>query len=418
MAVYRSATAADGEAVIRLLSRAYGREEGSSKLDRDRAAFLAHPGDYRVLERDGEIVSALHIGRHRIQVGCCVVTKADVGHVATLPEYQGQGYATRLMEETVSWMRQEGFHLSRLGGYARFYRRFGWVQFLRGFLEFPLSGLRSRGGFVDPEEVLQPAYSGRIRPYDPVVDAEVYARLYRAFNHNRTGAQSLDFPPSPGRSPGRPLDPWRVVYEASGEVLAFLFAATAPTDRSRFETRVTIQNAGVSPDAPTPLGYLLRHILLAAHRRGAQSVVARLPLDPALYPTYRGHTLGYIPTLYQATESSNMLQVIDFPGLIDTILPELQTRLQDAAVPIREGGLRLRVNGQAADLCLRDGQLTRESADLPELELPQDLFCFLLLGLQPVHHVVRQLPHPPTRAQIAFLSALFPPQPTATGVWG
>ena len=79
---------------------------------------------------------------------------------------------------------------------------------------------------------------------------------------------------------------------------------------------------GVSPDDPAPLGYLLGHILLAAHRLGAQSVSARLPLDPALYPTYQEHTLGYIPTLYQAAESSNLVDhnegMIVLPGSVGT----------------------------------------------------------------------------------------------------
>lgn len=416
---YRSAAAADEDAVMEVLSLAFHREAGGEKFERDRAVFRRDPESFRVLEAQGRIVGALHIGRHRIQVGCGVLTKADVGEVAILPAYQGKGYGARLMSKTVVWMREAGFHLSRLGGYAAFYRRFGWTSFPRGFVEFPLSGLRSRGGLTGPEALSRAeAYPGRIRPYDPATDFEARARLYCAFNRNRTGARPHEAsrPPAPDAN-WRP-NPWRVVYEEAGDVLAFLFAGTAPTDHTRFETRVTFQDAGVSPECPKPLGYLIRHLLLAAHRYGATSVSARLPLDPVLYPIYRDFSLGFVPTLWQTTESSNMLQVIDFPGLVDALLPELQARIQDAVIPIRKGCLCLRVNGQTAALCLRDGVLVREPGDVPAIEFDQDLLCLLLLGLLPVAHAVRRLPVRPSRDHVAFLDALFPPQGTATGVWG
>ena len=411
----RSATPADQEAVIRVLSRTFDREEGSPRFERDRALFCRDPGSYRVLELKGHIVGALHIGRHGIQIGSCVITKADVGEVSILPEYQGKGYGTQLMQETVEWMRQEGFHLSRLGGYVRFYRRFGWVPFPRGFVEFPLAGLRSRGGFTNPEELLKSlCYPGRIRPYNPVTDFGAYNCLHCGFNRNRTGAQPYEASP-PRHDPNWQPDPWRVVYEEAGEVLAFLFAGTAPTDHTRFETRVAIQEATVSPEFPTPLGYLLAHILLAAHRYGAPSVSARLPLDPFLYPIYRDYSLGFVPTLWQTTESGNMLRVIDLSGLIEVLLPELQTRVQEAAIPVREGGLRLRVNGHTATLRLRDGMLSQGPGDLPEVELDQELFGFLFLGLQPVFHVVRQLPLRPHMTRSPFWTSCFLPNRRARG---
>jgi GNAT superfamily N-acetyltransferase len=404
---------------MQVLSQAFGRGKGSQKFERDLARFIAEPESYLVLETHGEVVSALHISRHQIQIGSSVITKADVGEVSTLPKYQGKGYGTRLMEETVRWMQQEGFHLSRLGGYVRFYRRFGWVPFPRGFVEFPLAGLTSRGSHTDPDAFLKTTnHPGQIRPYDPTRDAPSCYRLYGRFNHYRTGAQLQGSTPFPTGDSSLKLDPWRVVYEEAGEVLAYLFARTAPTDHSRFETRVAIQEAGVAPEWPKPLGYLLRHILLGAYHYGARTVSARLPLDPYLYSIYRDYSLGFVPVLWQTTESGNMLQIIDLPALISILIPEFQTRLQNTAIPVQNGGLRFCVNGQTVDLHLQDGIVIQGPGNSPEVEFPQDLFCQLLLGLQPVFHVVRQLPVQLPKESIALLEVLFPPQPTATGVWG
>ncbi|HIA65593.1 TPA: hypothetical protein EYN98_05925 [Candidatus Poribacteria bacterium] len=204
-----------------------------------------------------------------------------------------------------------------------------------------------------------------------------------------------------------------MVHEKQGEVHAYMFAQTAPADLTRFETRVTIQDAAISTNSLDSLGYLLSHILVAAHRYGASTIRARLPLDFCLYPIYRDYILGFIPTLWQTTESGNMLQIIDFSALMKVLIPEFQNRLQNSVTSVEDGDWQICVNEQEIYFRLRQGQLTcidkPEPTDSVRIDLSQEPFCNLLLGLQSVCHVVRQLPVSLPRESIAFLTAIFPP---------
>ena len=142
--VLRSATATDEEAVIQVFSQAFNREKGGQKYERDLSVFKANPASHHVLEYNGKIISALHISEHRIQIGCCVITKADVGEISTLPEYQGKGFGTKLMEKIVK--RISPVTPGRICPVLSPFRL--GVPFPRGFVEFPMAGLTSRGTYT------------------------------------------------------------------------------------------------------------------------------------------------------------------------------------------------------------------------------------------------------------------------------
>jgi len=69
-----------------------------------------------VLERDGKIVSHVATYPLEIVIGPARVRCGGIGDVATLPEKRGQGYISRLMNESVRRMRERGMPLSWLGG--------------------------------------------------------------------------------------------------------------------------------------------------------------------------------------------------------------------------------------------------------------------------------------------------------------
>ncbi len=79
-----------------------------------------------VIEADGKIVS--HVGAYpmEIVVGPARIPTGGIGGVATLPEYRGRGYMSRLMEETVREMKSRGWSLSVLWGDRQRYGTFGY----------------------------------------------------------------------------------------------------------------------------------------------------------------------------------------------------------------------------------------------------------------------------------------------------
>lgn len=79
-----------------------------------------------VIEREGRLVS--HVGTYplEISVGPAKVLAGGIGGVGTLPDARGEGYMTRLMEESVARMRRAGWPLSVLWGDQQRYATFGY----------------------------------------------------------------------------------------------------------------------------------------------------------------------------------------------------------------------------------------------------------------------------------------------------
>ncbi len=403
---FRRAMEGDAAEALRVMAQAFCRAPGSEKYERDRERIAREIDAHWVLVREGEIVGAVHVRREEIQVGRSIVTKADVGEVSIAPGCQGEGLGTALMQMTVEQLRADGYPLSRLGGYRRFYERFGWVPFPRGYVDFALGGLTSRGGFTDPVSYLdRPEEDARIRAYDGRRDAAACEALYAAFNAGRTGA-------APARSSGAGAgNPWRVVYEVGGAVRAYVFASQNAPPHTRFSTAVSISDGACDLGDTRPLGATLRYILRQAAIAGAESVRARLPLDPSLYDLYRDSSCGFVPSLWLSSEGGNMLQVLSLKGLLEAIAAELTERLRTAKQATGEVGLRVR--GETVGLAWDGERVTVGEGKGDWVELGQDGVMKIVLGLVPVEQVVEG-----ERGDVAMLRAAFPVQGTATGVWG
>lgn len=388
------------------MAQAFERAPESTQYARDKERLAREIETHWVLVREGQIVGAVHIQQEAIQVGRSIITKADVGEVCIAPSCQGEGLGTTLMQMTVAQLKASGYPLSRLGGYRRFYERFGWVPFPRGHIDFPLQGLTSRGGFTDPVSYLdRPEEDVYIRPYNGHQDATACKALYTAFNARRTGAV-------PERSFGSGTEnPWRVVYEKNGTVQAYVFASQSAPPHTRFSTAVSISDGACNPQNTQPLGETLRYILRQAAIAKAESVKARLPLDLSLYNMYRDASCGFIPSLWQSSEGGNMLQVLSLKNLLDTIIITLEERLQTAKQTA--GEVILQVREETVGIVWNEKEIKIVKRKKAGVVLEQDEVMKMVLGLVPVEHILQE-----QTEDAAFLKAAFPMQGTATGVWG
>lgn len=403
---FRQAKEEDAEYILCIMAQAFERTPGSKKYTHDKERLAREIETHWVLAREGTAVGAVHIQKEAIQVGRSVVTKADVGEVCIAPCYQGEGLGTTLMQMTVAQLKADRYPLSRLGGYRRFYERFGWVPFPRGHIDFPLQGLTSRGGFTDPICYLdRPEEDVHIRTYNGLQDATTCKALYTAFNAKRTGAV-------PERSFGSGAEnPWWVVYEKNGTVQAYVFASQSAPPYTRFSTAVSISDAACNPQNTQPLGETLRYILRQAAIAKAESVKARLPLDPSLYNLYRDASCGFIPSLWQSSEGGNMLQVLSLKDLLETIVLTLEERLQAAKQTACE--VVLQVREETVGVIWDGKKVNISKRKKAGVVLGQDEIMKMVLGLTPVEQILQE-----QTESAAFLKAAFPMQGTATGVWG
>jgi predicted N-acetyltransferase YhbS len=144
-----------------------------------------HPERVRVGLLDGRIVSQVVILHRAAHVGNEVISVAGVTAVCTHPAYQRQGFGTRVVQDALRLIRQQGYDMAmlttRLPG---FFSRFG-------FREVP-----KINGFECPARALS-----RLEPADPYTTHKLdynrhwrtVAGIYRRYAVGLTGLQVRDY---------------------------------------------------------------------------------------------------------------------------------------------------------------------------------------------------------------------------------
>jgi len=419
----RQGTPADAEALVEIRAAAFDISPDNPRYPQMVNMAERAPQAFRVMERGGEIIALLHIGDDWLQVGKCAVLKGDVGHVSVRPDLQGQGIGSTLMRETMEWMRENGYHLSRLGGLLKFYRRFGYEPFPRRFVEFYLDEIQTEAGMVPAAEAIaEPSgYEGVIRPYNEATDWKARAEVRYAFDNGRSGAYRVTMEATEPTSPAPPdPDGLQFVYEVDGRVNGILFAAEAPLESSETETCFNVGDFGYLPACPEAGGLLFQQLLARVVHRAPVRIITRLPFDEQVASdlTQAGVAFHRIE-MFQAP-GGNMIQVLNLAGILEEIAPELRARLAASLVPDWAGIVEFSLPGQAAQLAVGEGRVEVIQGDTAtvtlestQAELTKALFG--IAGLDELPCVRSASLDARTRE---LLRALFPRCPAGSGPWG
>ncbi len=131
----------------------------------------------RVLADGGRILCCLTVSEARMWIGTAGVPVAGIASVATLRGERRKGYASRLLEDTLTRLRAQGIPLVALIPYDyAFYRRLGW--------EMASSQLRL---VTAPDQIPRFADARYVRPALPTDRPDV-ERLHAEATASRTGA--------------------------------------------------------------------------------------------------------------------------------------------------------------------------------------------------------------------------------------
>jgi len=389
--ITRQGTPADAEAILTVDAAAFRRTPNPDTWPREVEAKREVAHLYRVLEVEGRIVSVAQVSPHRLRLGrAAEVLKGDVGGVATLPEYQGQGYGHAVMRDVVAWMRSAGYHLSRLGGYAPFYARFGYVPIPRRHILFPVGPVKAGATLIPAEEVcrLPAGLPGGLRPYDAGRDIIRQGDLYEMFNDRRSGAFLRDREAEAriaAHPPAADPDPLCVVYEVNGVAQGYALAHTAEPNPHVSQPSVTVSDIAFNPAYPEALVALVKHMLGEAHRRSLPLVMVRMPFDDALFGILREERIEFRLVEQNEGLASNMMRIVNLESLLRAAAPELTANLAAAGL----GGLLLALTLEiAADdrrvaLAIRDGEVRVSPDSIPDMRLmlDQGTLIKLLFGL-------------------------------------
>ncbi|MBC7287838.1 MAG: GNAT family N-acetyltransferase [Armatimonadetes bacterium] len=425
----RLADTRDAEIIADVAAQAFGFPRGGERWQQLRREAEAHPGDHLVVEQDGCIVGALHLVPQRMWVDGAEVLECDVHNVAVVPERQGRGLGTELMEAAVNEMNRRGVAFSRLGGLARFYSRFGYCPFPRGMYEFPVEPVEGGARVLTPEEGFGLPAEVRpcVRRYNPRTDWKTCGRLWQQMYAGRTGAPVRHFdeaadPPQAGPDP-HGLD---FVYD-DGQVRGYACATILREGRvfRPCDGRVAVTEAAFEPDRPEALWAPLRRILLEAVRMNAWRVVARLPFDAVVERALIAGEIPFRRVEFAGGPACNMVRVVNLYVLTSSLRPVLERRARDASVTLSRP-LTLEVAGQAVilrtdpagSLHVESVLATGSTAAEGSAVLDSAAMMALVLGLRTWPEISASCLHNLTPEQTRALVHLFPPQPTATGLWG
>jgi predicted N-acetyltransferase YhbS len=118
----------DVEQYLLLMRRVFGEDTGVDSLVKKLVDH--HPGmtlnDFFVMKLDGDVVAGLGLIPVTWVIGEIPLKVAEMGFVATLPEFRGKGLIRRLVGEFHGKVEDEEYDLAVVEGIPYFYRQFGY----------------------------------------------------------------------------------------------------------------------------------------------------------------------------------------------------------------------------------------------------------------------------------------------------
>jgi predicted N-acetyltransferase YhbS len=315
----------------------------------------------------------LRMGAARISTGC-------IAAVVTARQARRQGVATALMHDALVCARERGHALLLLDGIPDFYARFGYIDM------FDVEVVE-----IDRQALLaRPAGAHLVRPALSA-DAPALLALYQRHYGSYTGsfARSLQTQQHTLLTRGQP---WLIALSPQGDIEGYLLHGQ--NDR-------LAQGREVAADTLDALLALLRyHACLFADEQAPSSLLYFLPHEAPL--THWLIDTLHVPdtsqwgspalewgvrTLsYHHRFAGWMSCLVDFPLLLDALLPELQARWQRSFAHW-SGEIDLSVAGQTCTLCLEETRVRLAAPSQPaahHLQLRPQALVQLLFGYRPL----------------------------------
>lgn len=419
---FRMGNADDSQDLFELMVDAYNMDGKPDRVETAHGWTFAHPEHYLIMEEDGNLIGAMHIGDTWIQVGKCAVLKGDVGHVAVPSAMQGRGLGSELMRYAGSWMREHGYHLGRLGGMIHFYTRFGYEPFPRRFVVFELYDFTGGAGLITPAEAYPEPEpdAGVLRPFDEARDWQAIANLRHAFDAERSGASRVSGQASPPANPAPP-DPeaLRYVYELDGQPVGFAFAQENEHEARPGQAGFSLELC-CDPAHLEAAGLLLRQLLSRIADRAPLRISSRLPFDENLAEALEAAGVGFELIERRSAVAGNQILVVNLRGILTEIAPELEDRLAASLVADWSGVIEFALPAESAWLRIEDGRVEvadERPADLT-LKLTGAQFVKALFGIRGAGELPPVVAMDLAARERALLDSLFPRTATGSGPWG
>ena len=254
-----------------------------------------------------EAVSGLAVWDLPLQIGSAVARLGGIGGVYTRREHRMHGYSRRVIEESLTFMRDEGYQLSALFGIENYYPKYGYA-----------TALIESQSTVATRDALDAEARLAVRDYTPA-DAPAVAAIYGAMTAGRSGAIVRD----PATWGGHRLAAhWSdrfgaLVVEDGGGVAGY---ATYNLNWGEFAI------AEIGYAGPQVYEALLAEAARLAHARAVEKIIFHLPPDDPFAFYLRRY--GCVTETRYNRRSGGMARIIDQATLLARLAPAFAARLE------------------------------------------------------------------------------------------
>lgn len=354
----------------------------------------------RELWMDDEVVSFLTVIDHSIRIGSAPIRMGGIGAVETKKKHRKKGYMRILMEDTVAYMKHEGYDVSMLFGISNFYTKFGYAVCLPSHK----CTLSTR----DAEAAEQDAGEYTIRVIEQE-DLDSVLTLYNENNHGRTCSiirrkeYFQEF--RRGSRYGRPADHFLIEDDHKALLVYAVF------DQS--EQEVNVVEVESRDDRVFPA--LLYEFAKMAIKRRCGHLTLFMPPDHPFAEF--AHRVGCECITRYSKDGEGMMRIIDQASLFEKIQGELGRRMADSKFEDYSGSLSIRTDLGNTTLEIHDGSPNMGSGQEPEcfVDLPQAKLIQWIAGYRTVRDILSDPDVEASPSLGPLLANLFPE--TVPYVW-
>jgi predicted N-acetyltransferase YhbS len=378
-------------------------EEGAQRWQR----FLQNSPDFRPEQvrgvfRDEQLLGGYTMHERMLCMGGAHISTGCIGAVVTTPAFRKQGVATAIMRDAFAFARERGHALLLLDGIPNFYFRYDYIDIFdvtnveverAAILAQPPTLSRVRAATVDDAPALLALYQRHFGGYTGTFERSLESQAYR-LSHGKT--------------------PRLVALSERGSVEGYLFPGTEDELHQGRELAADSWDAQLAllqyharqfEDATAPRTLLY---FLPLSSPLTEAMIDTLEVPNTSHWQSSAEEWGVRSLAYHHRFTGWMARLVDFPALMQAIVPELQFRWRRSLAQW-SGNIGLQVNSQVCTFNF-DGVSLRlvEEADCvaPLLELTPQALLQLLFGYRSLDRLANSV-HLSREAHCA-LAILFP----------
>ena len=311
------------------------------------------PEHTRIATRKGEVLGALRLTTDTVRIGEARLKMGGLGWVATSVRHRKRGIGRKLIEDTLAYMREHGYHISMLFGIPNFYHRFGYVSALADYTI--LMEIAEARTFENPFKAhfATPAEIPIIQRMHNANDANAVCSLVRsaAHLHNKWGRWNK----------------WRLLKDDQGKAVAYLY--TVIERGCLYVTEVGISDAGVCSAV----------VREAARIAQSEEITQVRFCVPPIHPLAR--FLAQFNSTHEARidhDAGGMMAFVNIAESLESMVPEWDSLLAKSVarelrteftLVIDKAPYRIRANRGAIDVATMAGacKIGLKSGDLMHL---------------------------------------------------